>query len=90
MDEVLKNRFEEVCSTCGIDPSAAVRLFAEAAVRDHLSPFDVSFLPGEITREKALDVFAGIRAEAARDFPEGMTDAEIEEEICRVRCGEVE
>jgi addiction module RelB/DinJ family antitoxin len=88
MDEVLKNRFEEVCSTCGIDPSAAVRLFAEAAVREHLYPFD--FLPGEITREKALAVFEEIRAVAAGDFPEEMTDAEIEEEICRVRCGEVE
>ena len=90
MDEVLKNRFEEVCSTCGIDPSAAVRLFAEAAVRDHLSPFDVSFLPGEITREKALAVFEEIRAVAAGDFPEEMTDAEINGEICRVRSGEGE
>ena len=88
MDEVLKNRFEEVCSTCGIDPSAAVRLFVEAAVREHLSPFD--FLPGEIAREEALDVFAGIRTKAARDFPDGMTEAEINGEICRVRSGEVE
>lgn len=88
MDEVLKNRFEEVCSTCGIDPSAAVRLFTETAVREYLSPFD--FLPGEIAREEALDVFAGIRAKAALDFPDGMTEAEINGEICRVRSGEVE
>ena len=39
----------------------------------------------EITREKAMQAFTAIRAEAKKNFPDGMSLEEINEEISEAR-----
>ena len=42
----------------------------------------------EITREKAMQAFLSLRAQAQKNFPGGMSLEEINEEIRKARCGE--
>ena len=39
----------------------------------------------EITREKAMQAFMSLRAQAEKDFPQGMSLDEINDEIRKVR-----
>ena len=42
-------------------------------------------MQSEITREKAMQAFTAIRAEAKKNFPDGMSLEEINEEISEAR-----
>ena len=49
---------------------------------DKLSP------DSEITREKALQAFTALREQSAKNFPQGMSLEEINEEIRKTRSNE--
>jgi antitoxin component of RelBE/YafQ-DinJ toxin-antitoxin module len=68
--------------------STAINVFARAVVRERKIPFEIVSPEPEITREKALQAFMSIREKAAKDFPNGMSLDEINEEIRKVRDGE--
>lgn len=54
--------------------------------------FDKMHLNGancEITREKAMQAFLSLRAQSEENFPQGMSLDEINEEIRKVRYGEM-
>lgn len=42
----------------------------------------------EITREKAMQAFISLRTQAGKNFPQGMSLEEINEEIRKARYGE--
>ena len=88
MDETLKKQFDSLCSDFGMTASTAVNVFARALVRENKTPFEITISEDEIDREKARQAFWAIREQAKKDFPNGMTLEEINEEIRKVRYGE--
>lgn len=90
MDEALKRQFDTLCSEFGMTASTAINVFARAVVRERKIPFEIVSPEPQITREKALQAFMSIRAQAEKDFPQGMSLDEINEEIRKTRYGEEE
>ena len=88
MDENLKNQFDTLCNEFGMNMSTAINVFARAVVRQRRIPFDISAPTPEVTREGAMQAFLALRSQAGKDFPEGMSIEEIDEEIRRTRYGE--
>ncbi len=88
MDEVLKKQFDTLCSDFGMTASTAINVFARAVVRERKIPFEICSPKPEVTREGAMQAFMALRAQAEKDFPQGMPLEEINEEIRRVRHGE--
>lgn len=87
MDENLKTQFDHLCNEFGMNISTAINVFARAVVRERKTPFEISSPEPEITREKAMQAFFMLREQAEKDFPQGMSMDEINEEIRRVRYG---
>ena len=90
MDESLKNQFETLCGDFGMNMSTAINVFAKAVVRERRIPFEISSPEPDITREKALAAFASIRQESAKNFPDGMSPDEINDEINKVKNGKAD
>lgn len=90
MDEALKRQFDTLCSEFGMTASTAINVFARAVVRERKIPFEIVSPEPQVTREKALQAFMSIRAQAEKDFPQGMSLDEINEEIRKTRYGEEE
>ena len=90
MDNSLKNQFETLCNDFGMNMSTAINVFARAVVRERRIPFDIVSLEPDITRQKALQMFTAIREQSAKNFPEGLSLEEINDEISKVRNGEVD
>lgn len=90
MDETLKKQFDTLCSDFGMTASTAINVFARAVVRERRIPFEIVSPEPEITREKAMKAFMALRTQAEKDFPQGMTLDEINEEIRKTRYGEEE
>ena len=88
MDETLKKQFDSLCSDFGMTASTAINVFARAVVRERKIPFDIVASEPEITREKAMQAFMSLRAQAEKDFPHGMTLDEINDEIRKSRYNE--
>lgn len=88
MDENLKRQFDALCSDFGMTASTAINVFARAVVRERKIPFEIVSPEPEITREKAMQAFWSLRSQAEKNFPQGMTLDEINEEIREVRYGE--
>lgn len=88
MDETLKRQFDTLCSDFGMTASTAINVFARAVVRERKIPFEIASPKPEITREKAMQAFMAIRAQSEKNFPQGMTLEEINEEIRKARYGE--
>lgn len=88
MDEGLKKEFDILCSDFGMTASTAINVFAKAVVRERKIPFEIASPKSDDTREKAMQAFMEIREKAAKDFPQGMTLDEINEEIRKARYGE--
>lgn len=88
MDETLKKQFDQLCSDFGMNASTAINVFARAVVRERKIPFEIASPQPEITREKAMQAFAALRAQSAENFPEGMSLGEINVEINKARNGE--
>ena len=88
MDETLKKQFDQLCSDFGMNASTAINVFARAVVRERKIPFEIASPQPEITREKAMQAFAALRAQSAENFPESMSLDEINEEIRKARAGE--
>lgn len=88
MNETLKKQFDILCSDFGMTASTAINVFARAVVRERKIPFEISSPEPEITREKAMQAFLSLRAQAEKNFPQGMTMEEIDEEIHKARYGE--
>ena len=90
MDENLKNQFDLLCNEFGMNMSTAINVFARAVVRQRRIPFDIAAPAPEVTREGAKQAFMALRTQAMKDFPEGMSMEEIDEEIRKTRYGESE
>ena len=88
MDETLKKEFDTLCSDFGMTTSTAINVFAKAVVRERKIPFEIVSPEPEVTREEAIRAFLSIRQKAEKDFPQGMSLDEINEEIHKVRYGE--
>jgi len=88
MDETLKRQFDALCSDFGMNASTAINVFARAVVRERKIPFEIVSPEPEITREKAMQAFWTLRAQAEKNFPQEMTLEEINEEIRKARYGE--
>lgn len=90
MDETLKKQFDTLCSEFGMSASTAINVFARAVVRERRIPFEIISPEPEITREKGMQAFMALREQAKKNFPQGMTLDEINEEIRKTRYGEEE
>lgn len=88
MDEELKQQFDRLCSDFGMTVSTAINVFARAVVRERKIPFEISSPAPEAARVQAMGAFLALREQAKKDFPQGMTLEEINEEIQAVRRGE--
>ena len=88
MDEKLKRQFDDLCSDFVMTASTAIYVFARAVVRERKIPFEIVSPEPEITREKAMQAFMSLREQSKKNFPQGMSLDEINEEIHRVRYGE--
>ena len=88
MDETLKRQFDKLCSDFGMTASTAINVFARAVVRERKIPFEIASPDSEITREKALQAFTALREQSAKNFPQGMSLEEINEEIRKTRSNE--
>lgn len=88
MDEALKKQFDALCSDFGMNASTAINVFAKAVVRERRIPFEITASEPEIYRENAMKAFRTLRAQANKDFPDGMSLEEINEEIKKSRNGE--
>lgn len=87
MDETLKRQFDSLCSDFGMTASTAINVFARAVVRERKIPFEIAAPEPEVTRESAMQAFLALRTQAEKDFPNGMTLDEINEEIRKARYG---
>lgn len=85
MDETLKRQFDTLCSDFGMTASTAINVFARAVVRERKIPFEIISPEPEITREKAMQAFLAVREQSGKNFPQGMTLDEINEEIRKAR-----
>lgn len=90
MDETLKKQFDSLCADFGMNASTAINVFARAVVRERKIPFEITSPQPDDTREKAMQAFLALRSQAAKDFPQGMSLDEIDEEIRKARYGEGE
>jgi len=92
MDEDLKQQFDSLCSDFGMTVSTAINVFARAVVRERKIPFEISSPSPDAEREraraKAMGAFLTLREQAKKNFPQGMTLEEINEEIQAARRGE--
>lgn len=88
MDETLKIQFDSLCSDFGMTASTAINVFARAVVRERKIPFEIVSPEPEVTREKAMAAFLALRSQAEKDFPQGISLDEINEEIRKSRYGE--
>lgn len=88
MDEKLKRQFDDLCSDFGMTASTAINVFARAVVRERKIPFEIVSPEPEITREKAMQAFMSLREQSEKNFPQGMSLDEINEEIRKARYGE--
>lgn len=88
MDETLKKQFDALCADFGMTASTAINVFARAVVRERKIPFEIVSPEPEITREKAMQAFLSLREQSEKNFPQGMSLDEINEEIRRARYGE--
>ena len=88
MDESLKKQFDSLCSDFGMTASTAINVFARAVVRERRIPFEIASPVQEITREKAMQAFMSLREQTSKNYPNGMTLEEINEEIRKARNGE--
>ena len=88
MDESLKREFDALCSDFGMTASTAINVFARTVVRERKIPFEIASPAPEITREKAMQAFMSLRTQSERNFPQGLSLDEINEEIRKTRYGE--
>ena len=88
MDEKLKKQFDDLCSDFGMTASTAINVFARAVVRERKIPFEIISPEPEITREKAMQAFMFLREQSEKNFPQGMSLDEINEEIRKARYSE--
>ena len=88
MDENLKQQFDSLCADFGMTASTAINVFARAVVRERKIPFEISSPKSDVTREQAVRAFLALRSQAKKDFPQGMSLDEINEEIRKARYGE--
>jgi len=52
--------------------STAINVFARAVVRERKIPFEIVSPEPEIAREQAMQAFLSFRAQAEKNFPQGM------------------
>lgn len=88
MDEDLKQQFDSLCSDFGMTVSTAINVFARAVVRERKIPFEISSPAPDKAIVKAMGSFLALRDQAKKNFPQGMTPEEINEEIQAARRGE--
>ena len=87
MDEQLKRQFDGLCQEFGMTTSTAINVFARAVVRQRKIPFDIAAPEAEVTRERAMQAFQALRAEAKANGVSDLSLDEINEEIRLARQG---
>ena len=65
--------------------TTAINVFARAVVRERRIPFDIAAPKPDVTRDEAMQAFMAIREQSAKNFPEGMSLEEINDEIRKPR-----
>ncbi|MBQ9887422.1 MAG: type II toxin-antitoxin system RelB/DinJ family antitoxin [Lachnospiraceae bacterium] len=85
MDDSLKTQFEQLCNEFGMNMTTAINVFARAVVRERRIPFDIAAPKPDVTRDEAMQAFMAIREQSAKNFPEGMSLEEINDEIRKPR-----
>ena len=81
MDNELKKDFDEICEEFGLSSTAAINVFAKTVVREKRIPFEIKL------ENKGLDAFNRLRNEARANGIQGMSLAEINDEINKARKG---
>ena len=77
--------FDEVCAQFGMSANTAINIFVKAVIRCQKIPFTISADSENDIREKALNVFNKLRADAENSNEPEMTLDEINAEINEVR-----
>ncbi len=85
LDEETKKTMDALCESIGVSMSAAFNIFAKAFVREGGFPFDVrGYSP-----TNSLDSFWAARRVLREKYPEEPSIEEINEEIRKVRKGNI-
>lgn len=77
--------FDELCAQFGMSANTAINIFVKAVIRCRKIPFTISADSENDIREKALNVFNKLRADAENSNEPEMTLDEINAEINEVR-----
>ncbi|MDR0221075.1 MAG: type II toxin-antitoxin system RelB/DinJ family antitoxin [Lachnospiraceae bacterium] len=96
MDEALKKQFDSLCTDFGMTATTAFNIFARTVVREKRIPFEITAPSDsglsdiEVTRAKGVQSFLSLRKQAKESGLQGMSLADINEEIRKTRNGEDE
>lgn len=85
MDAQQKSQFDRLCEQFGMSANTAINIFVKAVIRCRKIPFTISADSENDIREKALNVFNKLRADAENSNEPEMTLDEINAEINEVR-----
>ncbi len=85
LDNKQKAIFDELCAQFGMSANTAINIFVKAVIRCRKIPFTISADSENDIREKALNVFNKLRADAENSNEPEMTLDEINAEINEVR-----
>lgn len=85
LDKKQKAIFDELCAQFGMSANTAINIFVKAVIRCRRIPFIISADSEDDIREKALNVFNKLRADAENSNEPEMTLDEINAEINEVR-----
>ena len=85
LDNKQKAIFDELCAQFGMSANTAINIFVKAVIRCRKIPFTISADSENDIREKALNAFNKLRADAENSNEPEMTLDEINAEINEVR-----
>ena len=85
LDNQQKAIFDELCAQFGMSANTAINIFVKAVIRCRKIPFTISAETESDIREKALNVFSKLRAEAENSNTPELTLEEMNAEIDEVR-----
>lgn len=87
LETELKQKFESICKSMGMNANVAFNIFVRAVVRERCIPFPVESSEKK-DREQFMAAFQALRAQAESDSRPDMTEEEIEKEIESYRAGQ--
>ena len=87
MDENLKEEFDLLCQSFGMNTSTAINVFARAVVRERKIPFEIAASKEEVTRQGAINALDYLRSQATENGLNKMSLDDINKEIDSTRRG---